>query len=401
MYKLNIRQVSYALSEALDMVGVDDLYHGKRVAFIASKMCQVLGFSNVRIDRIINIGMLHDCGVSNTDVHIHLVKELDWDGSQNHCDRGAVLVQKVDIYKEYADTILYHHTHWSDLADVALCDDGKIDTNIILLSDRVDALRSQKKSYAEIIDILVGQKSKMFSAQLVDAFIEASKPDSFWFYLEDSNIELFLQEWIAGAEEEMYSYTQLKEIAYMFSNIVDAKSKFTAEHSVNVSKVALFLAKQFQLSQKQIETLELAALLHDLGKLRVDDAILEKHGPLNSEERHIMDRHGFDSEMILRKIDGFKEIACLASTHHETLDGKGYPYQKHEDALSIEARILGLSDIFQALVQNRPYRKQLNILEIVEILHAMRDEGKIDIDVLSMIEEHIDELYKIADAKVN
>ena len=186
----------------------------------------------------------------------------------------------------------------------------------------------------------------------------------------------------------------------MFSNIVDAKSTFTAEHSVNVSKVALYLAYKFELSQQQIETLELAALLHDLGKLRVDDAILDKHGPLNTEERHILDRHGFDSEMILRKIDGFKEIACLASTHHETLDGKGYPYQKHEEALSIESRILMLSDVFQALVQNRPYREQLTIPKILEILHEMKTEGKIDIHVLAIIEENIDELYAIANSKV-
>ena len=191
MYKLNLRQVSYALSEALDMVGVDDLYHGKRVAFMASKICQVLGFDTKRIDKIINIGMLHDCGVSNTDVHIHLVTELDWDGSQNHCIRGAALVKKVVMYKEYADTILYHHTHWRDLENIDISHESKIDTNVILLADRVDAPRAQKKSYSEIIEILVTQKSEMFNAQLVDAFIEVSKPDSFWLYLENHNIELF------------------------------------------------------------------------------------------------------------------------------------------------------------------------------------------------------------------
>lgn len=370
-YKLNIRQVSYALSEALDMVGIDD---------------------------IINIGMLHDCGVSSTDTHISLVTELDWEGSQKHCIEGAKLLKKVYFYKEYADVVLYHHTHWSDLEKLDLSDNIKFMSNIILLTDRVDALRAQSKTHQEIINILNTQKNKMFKSELVDIFIEISKPDSFWLYLESDNLEVFMHEWISCEVIRAYEYKYLKEIAYMFSNIVDAKSSFTAEHSENVAKVALYISNKFNLTQKQQETLELAALLHDLGKLRVADAILNKKGPLNAEEKHIMDRHGFDSEMILRKIDGFKEVAYLASSHHETLDGKGYPYQKNKNDLSIESRILMLSDVFQALVQNRPYREQLHQNKILEILHEMKTDGKIDIDVLAVIEGNIDELYLIADS---
>jgi len=400
MYKLNLRQVSYALSEALDLVGVDDLYHGKRVAYMASQISKKVGFSQNEINDIINIGMLHDCGVSNTDVHQHLVTELDWKGSQNHCERGSVLVQKVHFYQQYSDVILYHHTHWSVLKNLDIDNYTKTCANIILLADRVDALREQHKNREEILEVLHSQKNKMFYEELIDVFEEVSQPESFWFYMEQGNLELFLQEWISHEDESEYEYKHLKEIAYMFSNIVDAKSKFTTEHSVNVAKVALYIANKLQLSQRNTETLELAALLHDLGKLRVDDSILEKHGPLNDEERKIMDRHGFDSEMILRKIDGFKEVAILASTHHETLDGQGYPYQKHENQLSIEARILMLSDVFQALVQNRPYRAQLNVDEILAILHEMKIQGKIDVDILKIIEDNIEEVYAIADEKV-
>lgn len=401
MYKLNLRQVSYALSEALDMVGIDDLYHGKRVAYMSSEVCKKLNFSQEKIDKIINVGMLHDCGVSNTDTHMSLVTQLDWINSNDHCVRGAQLLNKVHFYEEYADTILYHHTHWSVLEKLDIEQEIKLNANIILMTDRVDALRAQGKSHTEIITILEQQKSKMFKDTLVDIFTEISKPESFWFYLETHNLELFLQDWITKEHEKEYEYAQVKEIANMFSSIVDAKSSFTAEHSSKVAKVSLFIADKLQLSKKRCEILELAALLHDLGKLRVDDSILNKNGPLNTQEREIMDRHGFDSEMILRKIDGFKEVAYLASSHHETLDGKGYPYQKNETKLSIESRILMLSDVFQALVQNRPYRAQLATDEILEILHDMKSAGKIDLDVLKIIEENMDELYRIADDKVN
>ena len=401
MYKLNLRQVSYALSEALDMVGIDDLYHGKRVAYMSSEVCKKLNFSQEKIDKIINIGMLHDCGVSNTDTHMNLVTQLDWINSNDHCVRGAQLLKKVRFYEEYADVILYHHTHWSVLEKLDIDEEIKLNANVILLTDRVDALRAQGKSHSEIITILQEQKSKMFKDSLVDIFIEISQPESFWFYLETHNLELFLQDWITQENDKEYAYKQLKEIANMFSSIVDAKSSFTAQHSCKVAEVSLFLAKKLHLTQNRLEILELAALLHDLGKLRIDDSILEKNGPLDTHEREIMDRHGFDSEMILRKIDGFKEVAYLASSHHETLDGKGYPYQKDEATLSVESRILMLSDVFQALVQNRPYRSQLSADKILEILHEMRDDGKVDLSILKIIEDNMDELYSIADDKVN
>ena len=396
MYKVNLRQVSYALSEALDFVGVDDLYHGKRVAFMSSVVAQKLGYSLERVDDIITAGMLHDCGVSRIDIHQNLINELDWEGSQKHCHRGALLLKDVTFYKKYSDTILYHHTHWSDLELLDIDEKIKIDANIILLTDRVDALRARGKSKKEILSTLEEQKSKMFHPNLVDIFQEISSPDSFWFYLEDINIEFFLHAWIVKESEKEYKFENLKEIAFMFSNIVDAKSSFTSEHSLNVSKVAVYLAKKVGLTKRQIEILELAALLHDLGKLRVDDTILDKKGPLLEDDIRVMHRHSFDSEMILNKIDGFKEIALLASLHHESLDGTGYPYQKTAEELGMDARILILSDIFQALVQNRPYRKQLNAQKIIEILEEMKEAHKIDENILKIIEDNIEEVYNLA-----
>lgn len=366
---------------------------------MASIVAEKLGYNQEKIDDMITIGMLHDCGVSNTDVHHSLVSELDWEGSQKHCDRGALLLKSVRFYEKYSDIILYHHTHWSDLESIEIDEESKIDTNIILLVDRVDALRAQGKDKREILEVLKTQKSKMFHPKLVDIFEKISDPDFFWLYLEDTNIEFFLHEWIAKESEKEYQFKDLKKISFMFANIVDAKSNFTSEHSLNVSKVAVYIANKLSLTQDRIDILELAALLHDLGKLRVDDSILEKNAPLEEEDIRVMHRHSFDSEMILRKIDGFKDIALLASTHHESLDGKGYPYQRTAEQLGIESRILILSDIFQALVQDRPYRKQLKIDKILEILDEMDREGKIDRNILEIIKDNISELYSIADQK--
>ena len=123
-----------------------------------------------------------------------------------------------------------------------------------------------------------------------------------------------------------------------------------------MSRLARYLAECFELPKEKCELVEISALLHDLGKLKVADAILNKPAPLNANERLKMNRHGFDSYIILNHIRGFKEISYLASLHHEALDGSGYPYGLEGKDIPFEARILAVADIFQALVQNRPYR---------------------------------------------
>lgn len=400
IYNVNLREVSYALSEALDYVGIDDTMHGKRVAFMSAEVAKKLGWSQERIDDLIMMGMLHDCGVSSTDVHSHLVNELDWDNSQVHCLRGASLLERVGIYHQYAPVILYHHTHWDNF-DTAVSDEFKEDANLIYLTDRVDALRvqlgdasnSERHNIAAVIEKFSGT---MFSPELVDAYLETAASDSFWFYLEAEALNEYFSEWIEAGESDTVPFEMLKNIAMMFASVVDAKSTFTSEHTYGVASLARYLAQNCNLPNETQEKIELSAFFHDLGKLRVADEILHKAGPLNDEERSHMNRHGFDSHMILRKIKGFQEIAKIASMHHETLDAKGYPYHLGGTDIPIEARILTVADIFQALVQDRPYRKGLSASDAYAIIQNMGEEHKLDQRIIFVLHEYLDICYERA-----
>ena len=399
-YQLNFREVTYALTEALDYVGIDDTMHGKRVAYMSAEVAKRLGWSPAQIDDIIMTGMLHDCGVSSTDVHHHLVTELDWDNSQVHCIRGETLLKNVPAYRNYAPAILHHHTHWDALPQT-LNNDTRNNANIIYMTDRVDALRVQlgditgdeKNSIRAMIEKYSGT---MFSPELVEAFLDISTSDSFWFYMESEALDGYFMEWIDQGETEFYPFHVLKNIAQMFANVVDAKSNFTSEHTYGVAALSRYIAQLQELSPQAQEKIELSAFFHDLGKLRVADAILHKNGALSADERTQMNRHGFDSNVILRKINGFQEIAKIASMHHETLDGKGYPYHLSGDQIPIEARILTIADIFQALVQDRPYRHGLSALETYAILNDMCDQYKIDRSLLNAVHAHLDECYDYA-----
>lgn len=381
IYPLNLREVSYSLSEALDYVGIDDTMHGKRVAFMSAEIGKSLGWSQSRIDNIIMMGMLHDCGVSSTDVHSHLVNELDWDNSQVHCIRGASLLEKVEIYRPYAPVIYYHHTHWDQLG--ILDDEIKEYANLIYLADRVDALRVQigDESISErhkIASVIQKYRGSMFSPELVDVYLQTSSSDSFWFYLEAEALSDYFSDWIRSGENQPVDFSLLKSIALMFAGVVDAKSTFTSKHTYGVASLARYIAQLHGLSEEVQERIELSAFFHDLGKLRVADEILHKPGPLNEEERTHMNRHGFDSYMILHKIKGFQEIARIASMHHETLDSHGYPYHLDADRIPIEARIIAIADIFQALVQERPYRSGLSAEEAYSIIYDMGEAHKLD-----------------------
>lgn len=395
-YVLNLREVTYALSEALDFVGIDDTMHGKRVGYMSAEVAKKLGWSKDRIDRLILMGMLHDCGVSSTDVHHHLVSELDWDNSQVHCVRGAFLLRKVPLYEDYAEVILYHHTHWNQLPQ-ALNPQTKEEANLIYLTDRVDALRVQLGSTTlqekgKVRETIQKYAGEMFSPEFVEAFNEVSLVDSFWYYLDPESLEGYYDDWIIQSDSSDVAFQELKNIAMMFAEIVDAKSPFTAKHTYGVAILARYLAGLYGLSQKEQETVELSAFFHDLGKLRVADAILHKAGPLDDEERAQMNRHGFDSNVILRKIKGFQEIAKIASMHHETLDAQGYPYHLMADKIPIEARILAVADIFQALVQDRPYRVGLHAQEALEILNTMRNL-KLDDAVVELVQQNLNTCY--------
>ena len=164
----------------------------------------------------------------------------------------------------------------------------------------------------------------------------------------------------------------------LFSRVVDAKSRFTTEHSAGVARVACLLAAAAGLPAASIDRLEIAALLHDIGKLRIPDDILEKSGALSDEERQVMASHRFDSWQILRNIVGLEDIAAWASFHHEEPEGGGYPFGIARAALPWEARILRVADVFQAMIQDRPYRPPVAPRAVRDHLAQLAREGRVD-----------------------
>ncbi len=399
---VDLRQMIIAIETAVSLVGMNDTNHGKRVGYIASQLGHKLGYSEEDIQFSFNLGLLHDCGVSTEQMHSNLVNHFDWNDAHIHCEIGYRLLKDFGPLTDFSIPILYHHTPWAELKKLDISTQNARMANLIFLADRIDVLAATHYesdillARDEIVKSIGSYEGTYFDPVMVTAFRELEKSEAFWIALENRHITRYT--WDMGLVEtsQPLSIAQLKQLSLIMAYVVDQKSPFTAQHSVRVADLAKFLANILGLSNEQCEKIEIAGLLHDLGKLHTPDRILEKSGPLNDIERSIMNQHSYETYEILRHIKGLGEIALWAAFHHEGLNGVGYPFHPSEKDLSIEARIIAVSDIFQALVQDRPYREGMRQEKVLAILEEYAASGKLDSDLVNLAKKHADSCFKIA-----
>lgn len=150
------------------------------------------------------------------------------------------------------------------------------------------------------------------------------------------------------------------------SKSLEAKDPFTSGHSNRVEKYAVELAEAFNLSFGRIQNIKIAAALHDIGKIGINDQILNKAAKLTQEEyKHVMEHPAIGADIICN-VDFLKGITGIIKHHHERYDGTGYPDGLKEDQIPIEACILAIADSYDAMTTDRPYRKALTQEEAIE-----------------------------------
>lgn len=165
--------------------------------------------------------------------------------------------------------------------------------------------------------------------------------------------------------DERASEILIDQIIHALAKSIDLKDQYTRGHSTRVAAYSRKIAEQLGFDEKETETLYRTALLHDIGKLVVPKSILNKPGKLTDDEFaqiKMHSQHGYD---ILKEIDTFPELAIGAGYHHERIDGKGYPNNKTADEIPYFAKIIAVADTFDAMNSTRPYRKKLEMSEII------------------------------------
>jgi len=151
------------------------------------------------------------------------------------------------------------------------------------------------------------------------------------------------------------------EMVMALSEALDARDKYTAGHSRRVMEYAVGIAKHLKLPEKDIDRLKISALLHDIGKIGVSDAVLHKESRLSDKEFSVIKKHPEIGANILKAVGTFKDLVPVVYHHHERFDGIGYPQGIYGEQIPLYARIIAITDSFDAMTSTRPYRKSLPI----------------------------------------
>jgi len=175
----------------------------------------------------------------------------------------------------------------------------------------------------------------------------------------------------------------------LIMKMIQARDHFTEEHCKRVCKIASLIVNKLKIDYEEITKIELAALIHDVGKISVSDTILLKPGKLTMEEYQEVKNHSFKGYQIIND-NVNRDVAELVLYHHEQFSGRGYPCGLRGEKIPLGARIIALADQYDALRNNRPYRKALTVGEAIKVMKE--DACKFDPRLLEVFLAHIMEV---------
>ena len=175
---------------------------------------------------------------------------------------------------------------------------------------------------------------------------------------------------LAAFEHEERAQRLYRETLASLSNALEAKDAVTSQHTEEVVRLAVAVATELELELESVRNVELGAVLHDIGKVRVPEAILNKPGPLDDEEWTVMRTHPEVGERILEPIQSLRAILPIVRHHHERWDGAGYPDRLTGRAIPLGARVVAVCDAYRAMTEDRPYRAALDEAEARRELEA-------------------------------
>lgn len=188
------------------------------------------------------------------------------------------------------------------------------------------------------------------------------------FNTMSEELEHFVEDLKRAAEENRALF--LGSIQ-MLAGAVDEKDPYTRGHSDRVTRYSMMIAKEMKLDAVFMETLQISAQLHDVGKIGIEDRILKKPGALTEEEFEVMKTHTTKGANILRPVTQLAEMLPGIELHHEALDGRGYPYGLKGDQIPLLARVIAVADTFDALTTNRPYQTAHTPDEALKIIQNL------------------------------
>lgn len=351
-------------------------YHSIRTAYISLRIGKQLNLNDESYKNLYISAMLHDIGCQGIFDKAHAHKEY----IKEHCIEGANMILKIPMFIHMYDIILYHHENYDGSGAMKLKNYlTPIESQIIRLADSVEILYDETIPFYmqkdKIIDYVKKNEGTIFSPKIVNVFLEISTAESFWLDINNTPFFPFILQDLLPKNITYVTLEEFEYVADIFASIIDNKSSFTASHSRGIANLAYEVSKYIGYSESKCLKMKIAGLLHDIGKVAIPNNILDKSTSLTNEEFSIIKSHTYYTKLILDRIDEISDICDWACNHHEKLNGDGYPRKLKAEEISEEARIIGVCDIYQALTEDRPYRKGMYMYEAFTILDDMANNG--------------------------
>ena len=393
--KLNIVDILDSLNKAQSVISPELGAHQRQVAYLAYRMAEQLGWPQETRNKMFIAGLLHDIGALSFQEKEDAI--VGTEDVQVHALRGAYLISNFLPQRHIAPVVKYHHVPWWYGKAAEENPDMPMESQLLYLTDRicVNIVNSRfiLSQVACLKEYSIQNRGKDFVPEYVDAFLKLAVNESVWLDLvSDDPISKIDYSYIASTDVSM---DDLIDLARIYSYLIDFRSPFTATHSAGVAKVAQRLAELLHFSSTDCKKMLAAGYLHDLGKLTVDNAILEKQSALEPEEFDVIRSHTYYTYYLLDNITGLEDLKRWAAYHHERLNGTGYPFHIGEDCLCLGSRIMAVADVFAALREKRPYKEPMTQEETTIILNNMVKNKSLDPFIVSTILENFDDLSEI------
>ena len=303
------------------------------------------------------------------------------------CERGAEIAMRLGLSETTAQAIRSLDEHWNGGGYGSGLKGESIPllARIVNVSQTMEVFATERGP-AAAVQVIRERCGTWFDPEIARVVRGLEHDSSLWLRVHSKDARELVMQMEPGILVPA-SNQRIDNICRAFADVIDAKSPYTYNHSVGVARAAVEIAEGMGLSPATITLVRRAALLHDLGKLSVSNAILEKPGKLTGDEWEVMRMHPVYTKLILQTIAGFENLAFIAGAHHERMDGKGYPDGLTAEQLPPTARVICVADVFQALSEKRPYREGLPF----DVVFAMMEKdgaSHLDPDCLAVLKEN-------------
>ena len=398
---INVFDLILSLSRVVDLMSPAIGKHHMQVGYLAYRIGEQMGVAEDQLRELMVAGILHDIGAFSLDDRLDLLGFEDTHPGV-HAEAGYLILNEVDLFSSVANLVRFHHTPWQNgkgLYQQNLAVPFR--SHILHLADRIAVLIKPDQPILgqvdEICKIIASRTGSCFHPDQVEAMRRLADKDYIWLEVTSEFLEAILQRNFLHYGMEL-SNRQMLAFAGLICHLIDFKSAFTATHSSGVAASALCLSGVAGFSSRERRLMEIAAYLHDLGKLAIPSEILEKKNKLNAEEWFVMRSHVYYTYETLTPFEILRDVGAWSGMHQERLDGSGYPFGFYEDDIPYGARILAVADVFTALTEDRPYRNRMKKHDALDTMASMAEQGELDARLVKMVRDHYPEMNQNREA---